>query len=151
MSATRSRHPFQILHARGGHLAHLLDQARRSADLHQRVAEVLGADLLGPGRVADLRDGVLTLATPTGALATRLRYHSPEIRRKLAAAGIRVTATRFVVTPTSVRSMETSPQPGPEMSLNAARVLESTAAGIDHTPLADALRRLAANARRKEG
>jgi hypothetical protein len=148
MTPGRSRGPVQLLSSPGGRLGGLLEQARTRDALHRRVAPLLGTELAGLCRATGLEGGVLVLTTPSPAWATRLRYHSPEICRKLSEGGLPVMSVRITVQPPSVPTGTPGPvRPNPVLSGQSAQTLESAAAGISHAPLADALRRLARNSR----
>ncbi len=133
----------QVLSAPTGRLGAITSHARRLTELDALVRLCLGDELAAHCRVADLRSGRLVLAADTPAWATRLRYHTPEIRQKLAAAGLTVAECRVVVAPPPPRDAEPGPPPG--MSASGASALHATAENIRDPALAAALRRLARN------
>ena len=136
----------QVLTAHTGRLGAIASHARRLAELDALVRLCLGDDLAAHCRLADLRSGRLVLAADTPAWATRLRYHTPEIREKLAAAGVSVAECRVVVTPPPAPDVEPGPRPG--MSAQGADALNTTAETVRDPALAAALRRLARNGER---
>lgn len=133
----------QVLTAPTGRLGAITSHARRLAELDALVRLCLGDELAAHCRLADLRSGRLVLAADTPAWATRLRYHTPEIRQKLAAAGLTVAECRIVVSPPLTRDPEPNQRPG--MSALGAGTLNATADNIRDPALAEALRRLARN------
>ena len=83
------------------------------------------------------------LAADTSAWATRLRYHTAEIRQKLGASECRV-----IVAPAPAPA-DPARRTAPLMSDRAADTLESTASAVSDPALAAALRRLATNRTRQ--
>jgi hypothetical protein len=146
MPDTKPQRLDQVLTAPTGRLGAIASHARRLAELDALVRLCLGDELAAHCRLADLRSGRLVLAADTSAWATRLRYHTPEIREKLAAAGLTVAECRIVVAPPPDRAAEPGPRPG--MSARGADTLNATAETIRDPALAAALRRLARNGER---
>lgn len=69
-------------------LQRVLAHARDLARLDRVVRSLLDDDTARHARVADLRDGRLTLVVPTAAWATRLRMQSVQLVRRLDEAGL---------------------------------------------------------------
>jgi hypothetical protein len=134
----------QVLTAPTGRLGAITSHARRLAELDALIRLCLGDELAAHCRLADLRSGRLVLAADTPAWATRLRYHTPEIRQKLAAAGLTVAECRVVVAPPPP-ARDPGPMQRPDMSADSAGTLHATADSIRDPALAAALRRLARN------
>ncbi len=134
----------QVLTAPTGRLGAIASHARRLAELDALVRLCLGDELAAHCRLADLRSGRLVLAADTPAWATRLRYHTPELRQKLAAAGMTVAECRIVVAPPPP-TRPADPSQRPNMSAGSASALNATAESIRDPALAAALRRLARN------
>jgi hypothetical protein len=146
MPKPRQRRIGQVISASGGTLTALVDHAKRLSELDRALAPLLGAELACHCRVADFRGGRLVVMADSAAWATRLRYHTPQIRGRLAEAGMTVNDLRFIVRPVtaSVAGPDRRRAP-PSLSPDAAHTLESGADAISDGPLSDALRRLAAN------
>ena len=143
MPAPKPRRLDQVLNTPAGRLGAVTAHARRLAEAARQLEGCLPAEVAAHCRLADLSSGRLVLAADTPAWATRLRYHTAEIRQKLGAAECRV-----IVAP--AEAGRTSPVPTPPvMSDRAADTLESTAGAVDDPALAAALRRLAANRTRQ--
>jgi len=128
-------------------LAALAERTRQLSKLEKLVAEALHPELAPHCTVTGYQDGRLTLTVDTAGWATRLRYHTAEIRRKLEAAGTPVSECRVVLQHRPEVELPAAREPL-TLSPAAARALESTAASVEHAPLAAALRRLAEHAKR---
>ena len=129
----------QVLSASAGRLGAVAAHSRRLADAAQRLADCLPGGLAAHCRLADLDDGRLVVAADSSAWATRLRYHTAELRQKLG-----VETCRVIVMPVSAPVARGRPPLAP-ISERAAGVLESTAQSVADPALAAALRRLARN------
>lgn len=136
----------QVLSAPAAGLAALTAHARLLADLDRRLRPFLDPALAAHCHVAAFRDGQLVLSADSPGFATRLRYHTEQIREKLAASGEPVTGCRVIVVPPAYDKPERREPPAP-LSSGSARAIEGAADGVTHPPLADALRRLAKNRR----
>ena len=76
-----------VLFDHGTSMGGLLRQASFLMQLEHRVAGCVDADLSAQLQVAALRDGRLTLVTPSATWATRLRMQAPQIIGALHEAG----------------------------------------------------------------
>ena len=143
MPAPKPRRLDQVLNAPAGRLGAMTAHARRLAEAARQLEGCLPAEVAAHCRLADLSSGRLVLAADTPAWATRLRYHTADIRQTLGAADCRVIVAPAPAEPATVRP------PAPAMSDRAADSLESTADAVGDAALAAALRRLAANRTRQ--
>ncbi|MCA1799655.1 MAG: DUF721 domain-containing protein [Xanthomonadaceae bacterium] len=134
----------QVLSAPKAGLAALTAHARLLSDLDRRLRPLLDPTLAAHCRVAAFREGRLTLSADLPSFATRLRYHTEQIREKLAESGLAVVSCRVIVVPPAYDKPERRDPPAP-LSAGSARAIEGAADGVTHPPLADALRRLAKN------
>jgi hypothetical protein len=89
---------------------------------------------------ASLESGELTLVVDSPIWSSRLRFFTPLLKRNLDSRDRSISAFRIRVQPCTVAP---SPAPKHKLSPPAARHLIEAAEGIEHAPLAAALRRLA--------
>jgi len=130
-----------------------LDRSPEYRRAMQHVDKLLGIQSMLAGLrpelrlvVVSLRDGVLTLQTPNAATAARCRQSEPSIRSALLQDWPEVNAIRFVPQRAAGRP-DRPPVPRrriPPAALNGLAALE---AGLEDSPLRDALRRLVARQR----
>ena len=130
--------------ARDGRLQSLLRRAEAVESLNALVRGHLAAPLDQHCRVANLKNGVLTLQTESPAWAARLRYTVPQLLAALRAdprLESAFTTIRVSVVPQQVRR----DRPGRRASLSSrsADSLRAAAEGMSDPRLAAALRRLA--------
>lgn len=137
----------RLLSRPGSGLAALVAHADAVAVLDRRLRPLLDPALAGHCRVAAFRDGRLILSADSAGWATRLRYHTERIREKLSAPGEAVVSCRVIVVPPAGDDRTERRDPPEPLSASSARTVECAADGVAHTPLADALRRLAKNSR----
>lgn len=147
MSIPKQRRLGQVLSAPASPVGSLAGHARLLSELEARLASIVDPEVARHCRVAAFRDRKLVLAVDTPAWATRIRYHMSLICEQFRASGLEVAECRVIVVPRSEPAPEPA-RPRPRMGAEAAKHLESAAGGIEHGPLAAALRRLARNADR---
>lgn len=138
-----------LLSAPGSVLGALTEQARGLARLNRAVGAELDPEFLPHCQVTGLRGGTLTILCDSAAWATRLRYHGPALRDRLAASGTPVSEVRVAVRPPQQRLVPPLPAPRaprPPLAADAARSLRAAAGAVDDDGLAAALRRLAGRA-----
>lgn len=117
----------------------------------QRAANIVHPCLPPPLRphcgIANYREGVLILTASSPAWAAKIRYQLPELRKALAKNN-ELGKIADIIVRTSPHNTTPPPRPTrrPELSQDAADVLRSLAAHIDHTELSRALCRLAQRA-----
>lgn len=124
-----------------------LHALRLEAQKLERVRQVWEAiappALLAATRPGALQRGMLTVYADNGAIAAKLRQQAQRLLAKLQERGLEVTAIRFDV---QVRiTEETVPRKRLALSGAALDSLEEMAAGLEKSPLRDALRNLLAH------
>lgn len=122
-------------------LGALLPAVQQVAQL-QAACEALLPMLFGSCIVLHLRQGTLTIAAPTAALATRLRQVQPKLQQDLQAKGWGVEQIRL-----KIQLMTTEPKPVTqreprELSSSALSSFSALANEIEDSPLRDAVRAL---------
>ena len=127
-------------------MADLLKRRQRENALEARIRRALPASLATCIAVADGRTPELALVATSGAAAALLRQRAPDLLRILIAEyyeftgiRVRVQARQNVQTPVNTVKKQLD-------ASTSARLL-ATAAALGDSPLADALKRLARNAR----
>jgi hypothetical protein len=138
-----------LLSAPGSILGALTEQARGLARLNRAVSAELDTELAPHCQVAGLHNGTLTIICNSAAWATRLRYHGPALRDRLAAAGVPISAIRVTVSPPHQPRAPLAPRarpPRPPLAADAAQSLRAAAGAVDDDGLSAALRRLAGRA-----
>src|SRR5215472_723802 len=126
-------------------LAELAAEARRLEALRRRVIRHLPAETAPHCLGASLDDGVLTLFLDSAAWTTVLRYqHVSLLAAVQGELGLACRKLQLKVLPEPAPGVPPKPQPRP-LSAETRRLLASTAASLDDAPLADALKRLAAD------
>lgn len=125
------------------HLAsRLLDQARLLQAMTFSLRQYLAAPLAQHCWVAAPRDRILVLVTDGPVWATQLRYQQREILKVLNTE-FRLQLNRVRIRIGPPPTPDPAARPGPRLSAEAARVLESAAASIEDPGLSAAMRRLA--------
>ncbi len=115
-------------------------EAQKLERVRQAWEAVAPPALLAATHPGALQQGALTVYADNGAVAAKLRQQAQRLLAKLRERGLEVTAIRFDV---QVRAPdETAPQKRLALSRAALDSLEQMAAGLEDTPLRDALRRL---------
>lgn len=109
--------------------------------LQASLDRALPAALAGHVRVRTLEAGVLSLACPSGALASRLRHQTDALVAALDKRGVNVTSVRVAVDP-GLLGPYVPPVDKPGLPATALAGLAELETGIEDGPLKDALARL---------
>jgi len=119
--------------------------------LQQVLQEHIEPALMQHCRIANCKNGSLTLATSTAAWASRLRYTVPEILDSLRdkPASLPIKSIRVIVTPEQSTRNE-QPSQEPCMSLATAEVLQQIADSIDDSELSASIKRLCRHSSMKQ-
>jgi hypothetical protein len=96
--------------------------------LQARLDKLLPVSFHGQVFVADLKDGILSLASAHGALATRLRSDAPRLAKALSEQGLSVQQIKILVRPDlPLYRGPDKPKPGlSQGALNALTEVERT-------------------------
>ena len=126
----------------------LTGEARRLAELQQAFQKFASAPLAQACRVKQLRDGTLVLLAENAAVAAKLKQLAARLLTAYVKQGVEVTAIRV-----EVQVSEAVPQPSSRparkrLSLESIEDLERLAAGLEDSPLKQALTGMAARQRR---
>jgi len=123
-------------------LAVLWDRTRPLRELQKLYATLVPPYLGSASRVGSVAGDELKLFADSGAVATRLRTHAPDLLREFRAKGWQFSAIRVAV---QVRIRADAPQKTarPPPGEFARRSLSKTAEAMPDSPLKDAIRRLA--------
>jgi len=127
-------------------VAELLKRRQHELALEERVKQALPPSLAAHVTVADGRPPELTLMATSGAAAALLRHRAPDLLRALMQDGREFTGIRVRVQARPAARTRANPSIKQIDSLSAA-ALQAKAAELGDSPLAAALRRLAARAR----
>ncbi|NNC23534.1 DUF721 domain-containing protein [Salinisphaera sp. USBA-960] len=143
MSATSSNSPRSlqaVLYAASGHTLRRASYLRR---IHSVVASQLPPGLSDQVHTAGFGGARLRLHVPNGTLATRIRYLQPALARALArthrlkldTVDVKVRPDEFIQPPERRTKRD--------IPADVAQQMQSIAGGVNHPPLANALRQLA--------
>ncbi|MBO6700763.1 MAG: DUF721 domain-containing protein [Pseudomonadales bacterium] len=132
----------QILKGSNHILQSLLAQSRELTSIQKIVDHFVNDDCA----VASFKNRDLTLITPTGSLATRIRYRQRNIIAALRRSGLEVRNLKVKVQPLAFR--ELPPEIDRNLSQQSARQLDELADSIQDNALKGALKRLARHADR---
>ena len=133
----------ELLGRRDSGLRGLTAEARRLETLRRRILGHLPPTAADHCLGADLKDGILTLYMDSAAWTTGLRYQHTELLGVLRQQLEQPCHTlKLRVLPEPIPGVPPKPPPR-TLSADTQRLLDATAAGIDDTALAAALRRLA--------
>ena len=113
----------------------------QQAELLERVRDMLPAPLDQHALSAQRKERQLMLYCDSPAWASRLRFHSRELRNNLLADGVALDKVTVRVTPQSVPRRHRAP-PVRRLSRKNSDLLLQVAEGIDDPALRDALQRL---------
>lgn len=130
----------------GPTLKQLLARSKQQAQLLERVRTLLPAPLQGHCTAAILKQNQLLLYTDASAWASRLRYLSRDLTRRLGKQGMGINKVTVRVM-LNARPARTEPRPGRRLSAENAALLDQTAEGIADPKLSSALRRLSRHRR----
>lgn len=130
-------------------LRSLAREARRLAELQQVFLNIAPPALTPACRVKLLRAGTLFLLAENAAVAAKLKQLAPRLLKAYRQQGFEVTSIRM-----EVQVMRPRPDAAPKsgrkrLSAESIEKLELLAAGLDDSPLKQALARLAARQRVK--
>lgn len=129
--------------------AHLpvLERARKLSRLERAVLQLLPAEVAAHCKVLNLRNETLVLAIPTPAWAGRLRFVVPDLIKQIKCQhGLEIRQVDLKIQPEKLE-IQSLVKSRPHMSLRSATLLAQTAESVSHTPLQEALLRLAAKTR----
>ena len=132
----------QILKGSNHILQSLLAQSQELTSIQKIVDHYVSDDCA----VASFKNNDLTLITPTGALATRIRYRQRNIIAALRRSGLEVRNLKIKVQPLEFR--EPTPETERNLSQQSARQLDELADSIEDNALKKALKRLTRHADR---
>lgn len=118
----------------------ICDARSRSADSAESEPLDLPPALAAHTRIQLLPDCLLLLAS-NNSVAQLLRFHGPRLAKAAAVSRFQVRVEAEAFNPAAQRRHT---QPAPTLSSDSAAILQQTAEQIEHAPLADALKRLAA-------
>lgn len=123
----------------------LLARGRKLNQLSQLIQETLPDPAARHCRVANLRAKTLVLAVDSPAWSARIRFHSPEILRRLQQkSGIQFNKTKIIVMPKHWFLKEKNKYSARHpISNQSAELILQTAESIDDTRLKKALSKLA--------
>lgn len=125
-------------------LAALASEARRLETMRRRIVRHLPSDTAPHCLGAALEDDVLTLFLDSAVWTTVLRYqHTSLLAAVQQDLGHPCRTLQLKVLPEPAPGIAPKPPPR-QLSAETRRLLASTAASLDDAPLADALKRLAA-------
>jgi hypothetical protein len=140
-----SRRFRRVLEANPPELAPVLTHLANVQRIARQVHQCLPPPWSERCRVANYKEGVLTIHVESATWASRLRYLLPEIKEKLSKIhGVRDVLEIQVRTHPSIRADNPTPRRA-HLSKEAAGLLTSLADSISNPGLASALRRLAQN------
>lgn len=134
----------QILKGSNHILQSLLAQSQELISIQKIVDHYVSDDCA----VASFKNNDLTLVTPTGAKATRIRYRQRNIIAALRRSGLEVRNLKIKVQPLEFR--EPTPEVERHLTRQSARQLEQLADSIDDDSLKEALYRLTRHADRPD-
>ncbi len=125
----------------------LLDRLSRNRELLAAVRALLPPDLAGHCVAALLDEGRLLLYADASAWASRLRFHSRELVRELARAGVPTGKINVRVLIEAQPRRSPPPRRVRRLSKKSAALIRQTAEHLPDPALAAALLRLAARGR----
>lgn len=106
-----------------GRIECLLARAQKLQALDRTLAAALAPELASQVQVANLREGELTIVTPSAALATRLRMEAPQLVSRLREAGVALWTIEVRVAPPGLSQTPTRRKR--PLSAEARHALES--------------------------
>ena len=125
----------------------LADEARRIAQLQQVFLKAAPQSLTQACCVKQLRAGTLFLLAENAAIAAKLKQLAPRLLTSYQKQGLEVTSIRVEVQVREGAPEADSRRASKRLSLEAIGNLEGLAAGLEESPLKQALTRLAARQR----
>ena len=126
----------------------LTGAARRVSELQQIFLKAAPQPLAQACRVKQLRGGTLVLLAENAAIAAKLRQLAPRLLATYVQQASEVTAIKVEVQVSGGTPPQPSGRRQPEaLSLDSIKSLEELAAGLEDTPLKEAINRLAARQR----
>lgn len=128
-------------------LRSLADEARRIAQLQQVFLESAPGPLTQASCVKQLRAGTLFLLAENAAIAAKLRQLAPRLLTTYQKLGLEVTSIRVEVQVRETAQNPQSKRKSKRLSVETIENLEGLAAGLEDSPLKQALTRLAARQR----
>ncbi len=130
----------QILEGSNHILQSLLAQSRELVSIQKIVNHYVNDECA----VASLKNNELTLITPTGSIASRIRYRQRNIIKALGRSGLEVAKLKIKVQPEEFQ--EAAPVVDRHLSPGSARQLADLADSINDNSLKKALIKLARHA-----
>jgi hypothetical protein len=121
--------------------ANVLARGQALLALQARLDKLLPESFRGQVFVADLKDGILSLACAHGALATRLRNQAPHMAKSLTEQGMAVQQIKFLVRP-DLPLYRGPAKPKAELSRGALNALTEVEKTLEPGGLQAAVRRM---------
>ena len=121
--------------------ANVLARGQALLALQGRLDKLLPVSFHGQVFVADLKDGILSLACAHGALATRLRSEAPRLAKALAEQGLLVQRVKFMVRP-DLPLYRGPAKSKPELSQAALNALTEVEKTLEPGGLQEAVQRM---------
>jgi hypothetical protein len=124
----------------GSHLPSTLKQrANRLRELNRHLYSILPAEFHGHIQVANLHRDLITLEADSPAWASRVRYHSNDLTRRLSVTtGLTIKSLKLRIQPAASKPGQIKRKPL-TISGHSARRFESLAGAISHPDLKRAL------------
>lgn len=111
--------------------------------LNQAILDCLPTELIAHVQVAGLEGAKLTLTTHSPVWASKLRYRTDEVARRLSAkTGLPIESVKLLVHPATV-NLTSKKRKKPYLSKDSAQQLKALANFTEHPSLKKALARLA--------
>jgi hypothetical protein len=130
-------------------LRRLTDEARRIAELQRVFLKIAPQPLTQACCVGQLRAGTLSLLAENAAIAAKLKQLLPRLLISYQKLGWQVTAIRVEVQVRNAASEAATRRSTKHLSSESIRNLEELAAGLEDSPLKQALTNMVAHQRGK--
>lgn len=127
----------------------LADEARRIAELQQVFLKVAPQPLTQACCVKQLRAGILVLLAENAAIAAKIKQLFPRLLTHYQKLGWQVTAIRVEVQVTETLQQSVAKRTRTRLSIETIENLELLAAGLEDSPLKQALTNMVAHQRQK--
>lgn len=134
----------RLLNYQNTSLTEIIKKSERLDTLNHELKKHLAQELATNCRVANFNNGCLVIEVSNAALATRLRYETPELLRKFRSES-RLSNLRSISYYIQGDSVQVPEKPRQSLSRKAADTLTEAAGKIKDPELEAALRRLASN------
>jgi hypothetical protein len=130
-------------------LRRLTDEARRIAELQRVFMKIAPQPLTQACCVRQLRAGILSLLAENAAIAAKLKQLLPRLLTSYQKLGWQVTAIRVEVQVRNATSEVATRRSTKHLSTESIKYLEQLAAGLEDSPLKQALTNMVAHQRDK--